>query len=75
MPEIARIRPAEDTDERGTLTGLLDPPDIELGSDPMYTHPRGTRTTDVKYLADVSASSPPTAWSANNPSPLGESPA
>lgn len=24
MPEIARIRPAEDTDERGTLTGLLD---------------------------------------------------
>jgi hypothetical protein len=24
MPEIARTRPAEDTDERGTLTGLLD---------------------------------------------------
>ena len=24
MSEIARIRPAEDTDERGTLTGLLD---------------------------------------------------
>ena len=24
MPEITRIRPAEDADERGTLTGLLD---------------------------------------------------
>lgn len=24
MPEIARVRPAEDADERGTLTGLLD---------------------------------------------------